>query len=98
MKRFLFFIVLFVIIGLLLVQISVKLMCYFDVFQDQIIFVYGGDLWVVFKIGGMVIQVIYLFGEEFYLYFFFDGKIIVYMVVYNGNFDVYIIFVMGGVL
>ena len=97
MKRSLLFIALLATTGLLSAQISAKLMRYFDVSQDQITFVYGGDLWVVPKTGGTAIQVTHSPGEESYPHFSPDGKTIAYTAAYNGNLDVYTIPVTGGV-
>ena len=45
-------------------QISAKLMRYMDVSDEQITFVYGGDIWVMPKAGGQAVQVTHSPGEE----------------------------------
>lgn len=45
-------------------QINAKLMRYMDVSGSQIAFVYGGDIWLVAKEGGMATQLTNSPGEE----------------------------------
>ena len=78
-------------------QISAKLMRYVDVSQNQICFVYGGDVWVVDKDGGTAYQLTNSAGEESYPKFSPDGKEIAFTASYNGNEDVYVMPVTGGV-
>ncbi|MBN1274655.1 MAG: PD40 domain-containing protein [Candidatus Aminicenantes bacterium] len=77
-------------------QISAKLMRYMDVSQTQIIFVYGGDIWIMPKEGGTAFQVTHSPGEETWPRFSPDGKFIAYSASYNGNEDVYVIPAKGG--
>lgn len=97
MKRFLFTILLVFAFQLTQAQINAKLMRYMDVSATQIVFVYGGDLWVTPKNGGTAIQVTHSPGEESYPRFSPDGQHIGYTASYNGNMDVYVIPVTGGV-
>jgi tricorn protease len=78
-------------------QISAKLMRYMDVSETQIIFVYGGDIWVMPKGGGTAIQVTHSPGEESWPRFSPDGQFIAYTANYNGNADVYVMPAGGGV-
>ena len=78
-------------------QISAKLMRYMDVSDTQITFVYGGDIWIMPKTGGMAVQVTHSPGEESWPRFSPDGKFIAYSASYNGNRDVYVMPSLGGV-
>jgi tricorn protease len=78
-------------------QISAKLMRYMDVSDDQITFVYGGDIWVMPKEGGRAIQVTHSPGEESWPRFSPDGSLIAFTASYNGNPDVYVMPAAGGV-
>ena len=78
-------------------QINAKLMRYMDVSDSQITFVYGGDIWVMPKVGGTAIQVTHSPGEESWPRFSPDGKSIGYTASYHGNSDVYVMPATGGV-
>lgn len=78
-------------------QISAKLMRFMDVSDTQITFVYGGDIWVMPKAGGMAIQVTHSPGEESWPRFSPNGKEIAFTANYNGNQDIYVMPVTGGV-
>jgi tricorn protease len=78
-------------------QINAKLMRYMDVSDSQIAFVYGGDIWLVAKEGGMATQLTNSPGEESWPRFSPDGKSIAFSASYNGNLDVYSMPVTGGV-
>ncbi|WP_445385852.1 S41 family peptidase [Robiginitalea sp. IMCC44478] len=78
-------------------QINAKLMRYVDVSDTQICFVYGGDIWVVNKNGGMAVQLTNSPGEESYPKFSPDGREIAFTASYRGNPDVYVMSASGGV-
>ncbi len=78
-------------------QVSAKLMRYMDVSDEQIVFVYGGDVWLVAKEGGTAMQITHSPGEESYPRFSPDGKSIAYTASYQGNQDVYVLPLSGGV-
>jgi len=78
-------------------QISARLMRYMDVSEEQIAFVYGGDIWVMSKTGGTAIQLTHSPGEESWPKFSPDGLSIAYTASYNGNQDVYKMPASGGV-
>ncbi|MDX1636663.1 MAG: PDZ domain-containing protein [Balneolaceae bacterium] len=78
-------------------QISAKLMRYMDISDDQITFVYGGDIWLVDKQGGTAHQLTTSPGEESWPKFSPDGDHIAYSASYDGNEDVYVIPTDGGV-
>ncbi len=77
-------------------QISAKLMRYMDVSETQIVFVYGGDIWIVSKEGGMATQLTHSPGEESWPRFSPDGSKIGYTASYRGNMDVYTLPTSGG--
>ncbi|MGB4960610.1 MAG: PDZ domain-containing protein, partial [Saprospiraceae bacterium] len=78
-------------------QLSAKLMRYMDVSDAQIVFVYGGDIWIVEKTGGTAIQMTNSPGEESWPKFSPDGKSIAFTAGYNGNQNIYVMPVTGGV-
>lgn len=78
-------------------QISAKLMRFMDVSDTQITFVYGGDIWVMPKEGGMAVPLTNSPGEETWPRFSPDGKEIAFTANYNGNQDIYVMPVAGGV-
>jgi tricorn protease len=71
-------------------------MRHLDVSDNQITFVYGGDIWTVDKAGGTAIQLTNSPGEESWPKFSPDGKSIAYTASYAGNQDVYKINTNGG--
>ncbi len=83
--------------GVIFGQISAKLMRYMDVSDTQIVFVYGGDIWVMPKAGGTAMQVTHSPGEETWPRFSPDGRLIAYTANYNGNGDVFVMPASGGV-
>ncbi len=68
-----------------------------DISGDNIVFVYGGDLWTVGKDGGNAVQLTTQIGAESAPHYSPDGKWIAFSGNYDGNNDVYIIPVIGGV-
>ena len=78
-------------------QISAKLMQYVDVSETQITFVYGGDIWIMSKDGGLAVQLTHSPGEESYPKFSPDGSEIAYTASYNGNLDIFTLPSKGGV-
>jgi len=78
-------------------EINAKLMRYMDVSETQIVFVYGGDIWLAPKEGGTAMQVTNSPGEESWPRFSPDGSAIAYTARYNGNSDVFVMPVTGGV-
>ena len=89
MKKLLFFIVSLFFINNLYSQINAKLMRFMDVSDTQIVFVYGGDIWIMPKSGGTAIQVTKSPGEESWPRFSPDGQSIAYSASYDGNVDIY---------
>lgn len=78
-------------------QISARLMRYPDVSESQIAFVYGDDIWIVNKSGGMASRLSSPAGEESFPKFSPDGSQLAYTANYDGNDDIYLISNSGGV-
>jgi len=72
-------------------------MRYSDVSEQQISFVYGGDIWIMPKEGGTALQLTRSPGEESWPKFSPDGKELAFTASYHGNQDVYVLPVTGGV-
>lgn len=96
MKKFLFLLLAvssFHFIGLS--QTDARLFRYPDVSAQQITFVYGGDVWLVSKQGGLAYKITSSPGEESFPRFSPDGNSIAYSANYNGNIDVYLMSLKG---
>ncbi|PKL84261.1 MAG: peptidase S41 [Ignavibacteriae bacterium HGW-Ignavibacteriae-3] len=81
----------------LLAQVDAKMIQYPDVSQTQIVFNYGGDLWLVQKQGGTAFKLSSPAGQESFPRFSPDGNQIAYDANYNGNTDIYVISSQGGI-
>jgi tricorn protease len=81
----------------LLAQVDARLFRYPDVSATQISFVYGGDIWIVSKSGGMATRITSSTGEESFPRFSPDGKTLAFTATYRGNADIYTMPVSGGV-
>ena len=97
MKKALLFLLAIVAVQLLSGQVSARLMRYADVSDRQIAFVYGGDIWIMPKAGGVAQQLTHSPGEESWPRFSPDGKEIAFSASYNGNTDLFVMPVGGGV-
>ena len=73
-----------------------ELIRYPDVSQTQICFVFGGDIWVMPKSGGLAHRLTSADGEESFPRFSDDGSMIAFTGNYDGNSDVYVVPVSGG--
>lgn len=73
-----------------------RLMRFPDISKDHIVFVYGGDLWLVSKEGGIARKITNHEGLEWFPKFSPDGKWIAFAAEYDGNTDVYIMPSEGG--
>src|SRR5687768_14002651 len=78
-------------------QISAKLFRTPDVSATQIVFVYGGDLWIVAKEGGTASKLSSPSGSEGFPRFSPDGSRIAFSGNYDGNIDIYVIPSLGGI-
>ena len=73
-----------------------RLMRFPDVYKDQIVFSYAGDLWLVSTSGGIARRITTHPGLELFPKFSPDGKWIAFTGQYDGNFNVYLIPAEGG--
>lgn len=78
-------------------QVDAGLFRFPDVSQDQIVFSYSNDLWLVPKTGGTAIKLSSPVGVENFPKFSPDGKEIAFSANYDGNTDVYLVSTKGGV-
>lgn len=78
-------------------QISARLFRTPDVSDKHIVFVYGGDLWIVNKEGGTASKLSSPSGSEGFPRFSPDGSKVAFSGNYDGNVDIYVIPVLGGV-
>ena len=78
-------------------QIDARLLRQPDVSATQITFVYGGDIWIVAKEGGVAQRLSTPTGEESFPRFSPDGALIGFTGNYDGNQDIFVIPVGGGV-
>src|SRR5438874_11369208 len=65
--------------------------------KTQIVFNYGGDLWIVSRNGGEARQLTSGVGIEALPYFSPDGSMIAFTGEYDGNRDVYVVPATGGI-
>src|SRR3989337_3611066 len=78
-------------------QINARLFRTPDVSATQIVFVYGGDLWIVSKDGGTASKLSSPSGSEGFPRFSPDGSKIAFSGNYDGNLDIYVIPAVGGI-
>ena len=78
-------------------QIDARMLRNPDVSATQISFVYGGDIWVVPKEGGVAQQLSSPPGAESFPRFSPDGSRIAFSGNYDGNLDLYVVPASGGV-
>ncbi|MFO7890355.1 MAG: acetyl-CoA synthetase, partial [bacterium] len=64
--------------------------------QDEVVFVYGGDLWKVSSQGGKAEQLTTFKGLELFPRFSPDGKKIAFSGMYSGNRQIYVMLSQGG--
>ncbi len=98
-KRVILALVLVVLLaaGTLNAAVESRLMRRPDIHGDNIIFSYGGDLWLVSSSGGAASRLTTHIEGEAFAKFSPDGKTIAFSAGYDGNFDVYTIPTEGGV-
>jgi tricorn protease len=77
-------------------QIDARLLRQPDVSATEIAFVYGGDIWIVDKEGGVADRLSTPKGEESFPRFSPDGASIAFTGNYDGNSDIYVMPVGGG--
>ena len=77
-------------------QVDARLLRYPDVSASHISFVYGGDIWIAPKTGGVAQRLSSPRGEESFPRFSPDGSRLAFTGNYNGNNDIYVMPVTGG--
>lgn len=78
-------------------QINARMFQYPDVSATQIVFYYGGDLWIAPITGGTASKLTNAKGQEILPRFSPDGSQIAFSGNYNGNTDIYVMSSKGGV-
>ncbi|MEL7297704.1 MAG: PDZ domain-containing protein [Pseudomonadota bacterium] len=73
-----------------------RLLRYPDIHRDQVVFVYGGDIYVANTAGGTARRLTSHDGLELYPKFSPDGSMVAYSAEYNGTRQVYVIPTAGG--
>jgi tricorn protease len=73
-----------------------RLLLFPDIHNDQIAFVYGGDIWLAASNGGAARRVTSDRGREQFPKFSPDGKWLAFTGQYDGNFNVYVMPAAGG--
>ncbi len=87
---------LLLIAGAVDAQIDARLLRQPDVSATEIAFVYGGDIWVVAKEGGVAHRLSTPMGEESFPRFAPDGQHIAFTGNYDGNQDIFVMPTRGG--
>lgn len=78
-------------------QVSARMFRTPDVSQTQIVFSYGGDIWIVNKEGGTAAKLSSPSGTEGFPRFSPDGSSVAFSGNYDGNYDIYVIPALGGI-
>lgn len=73
-----------------------RLMRFPDISSDKIAFMYGGNLWLVPRAGGVARRVTSSMGRELFPKFSPDGRWLAFTGQYDGNFNVYVMPAEGG--
>jgi tricorn protease len=93
--RSIFFIILLLIVSSI-AEADTRLLRYPDLHRDQVVFTYGGDLWIANTGGGNARQLTSHPGQELFAKFSPDGQHIAFTGQYDGGEQVYVIPVSGG--
>ena len=78
-------------------QVSARMFRTPDVSQSQIVFSYGGDIWIVDKEGGTASKLSSPSGTEGFPRFSPDGSQVAFSGNYDGNYDIYVMPSLGGI-
>jgi tricorn protease len=73
-----------------------RLLRFPDIHQDQIVFVYGGDIWIVSARGGTARRLTSHIGQELFPKFSPDGRWIAFSAEYSGSRQIYVVPAAGG--
>ncbi len=92
------FLIIILLAGIMVMPLftATKLLRFPDVSKDKIAFVYGGDIWIVKKDGGIAKRLTSFPGKEFFPKFSPDGKWIAFVGEIDGNQQIYLISSEGG--
>jgi tricorn protease len=74
-----------------------RLLRYPDIYEDKVVFTYGGDLWTASTSGGLATRLTASPGLELFGKFSPDGKWIAFTGQYDGDEQVYVIPATGGI-
>jgi tricorn protease len=96
-KAYLVLVFALLIYGFASAQISGSLMQHPDVSDTHVTFIYGDDVWISPKSGGMASRLSSPEGSESFPRFSPDGTMIAYTANYHGNSDIYLINTNGGI-
>ena len=89
-----------IVFFMLMTSISIsqtKLLRFPDIFQDEVVFCYGGDLWKAPATGGTAVRLTAHPGQELFPKFSPDGQWIAFTGQYDGDEQVYMMPAAGGV-
>ncbi len=78
-------------------QVSARMFRTPDVSKTQIVFSYGGDIWIVDKDGGTAAKLSSPSGTEGFPRFSPDGSQVAFSGNYDGNYDIYVMPSLGGI-
>ena len=78
------------------VMAETRLLRHPDVSAENIVFAYGGDLWIVGRAGGDARRLTSFQGVESYPKFSPDGNTVAFSGQYDGNTDIYVVPINGG--
>lgn len=95
-SRNLFLLVFLCQISILLASEDQPIMRFPDVYEDNVVFVCGEDIWRASVEGGIATRLTIHDGEERFPKFSPDGKMIAFTGEYDGNADVYVMNLHGG--
>ncbi len=84
------------VLSLSQISADARLMKFPDIYENRIVFQYGGDLWLVSTEGGVARRITTSPGVETWPKFSPDGKWIAFSADYDGNMDVYVMPSEGG--
>ena len=73
-----------------------RLLRFPDIYKDQVVFMYGGDLWLASSSGGVARRITTHPGRELFPKFSPDGQWIAFTGQYDGTFNVYVMPAQGG--
>ncbi|HQJ74800.1 MAG TPA: PDZ domain-containing protein [Bacteroidota bacterium] len=85
------------LISFVFAQDETRLLRFPNIYGDQIVFAYAGDLFIVSSNGGIARRLTNDIGYEMFPHFSPDGKMIAFTAEYDGNTEVYVMPSDGGI-